>query len=80
MIYGCMQELNVYPPSQVINIGDTVPDILAGRSEGVATLELGGDLLTGERYPWRGEWNWVRLDPSEAVAHVLLLRHPEEAP
>jgi len=37
------------------------------------------DLLTGERYPWRGEWNWVRLDPSEAVAHVLRLRRPEEA-
>ncbi len=31
------------------------------------------DLLTGERYRWRGEWNWVRLDPTVAVAHVLRL-------
>jgi starch synthase (maltosyl-transferring) len=37
------------------------------------------DLLTGERYRWRGEWNWVRLDPSAAVAHVLRLSRPEEA-
>jgi starch synthase (maltosyl-transferring) len=35
------------------------------------------DLLTGERYGWRGEWNWVRLDPALAVAHVLRLRRPE---
>jgi starch synthase (maltosyl-transferring) len=37
------------------------------------------DLLTGERYVWRGEWNWVRLDPASAVAHVLRLRRPEAA-
>jgi starch synthase (maltosyl-transferring) len=29
------------------------------------------DLLSPERYFWRGEWNYVRLDPSAAVAHVL---------
>jgi starch synthase (maltosyl-transferring) len=34
------------------------------------------DLLTGARYTWRGEWNWVRLDPALAVAHVLRLRLP----
>ncbi|TFG93405.1 MAG: DUF3459 domain-containing protein, partial [Myxococcales bacterium] len=32
------------------------------------------DLLTGERHRWRGEWNWVRLDPALAVAHVFRLR------
>jgi starch synthase (maltosyl-transferring) len=35
------------------------------------------DLLTGARYGWRGEWNWVRLDPAVAVAHVLRLRRAE---
>jgi starch synthase (maltosyl-transferring) len=29
------------------------------------------DLLTGERYFWRGEWNYVRLDPEDRVAHIL---------
>ena len=31
------------------------------------------DLLTGESYFWRGEWNYVRLDPQTAVAHVIAL-------
>ncbi len=29
------------------------------------------DLLTGWRYTWRGRKNYVKLDPSERVAHVL---------
>ena len=29
------------------------------------------DLLSGERYFWRGEWNYVRLDPEDRVAHIL---------
>jgi starch synthase (maltosyl-transferring) len=29
------------------------------------------DLLTGERYTWRGARNYVRLDPERQVAHVL---------
>ena len=29
------------------------------------------DLLSGERYYWRGEWNYVRLDPQARVAHLL---------
>ena len=29
------------------------------------------DLLSGERYFWRGEWNYIRLDPQARVAHVL---------
>jgi hypothetical protein len=31
------------------------------------------DLLTGETYRWRGEWNYVRLDPPIGVAHVIAL-------
>ncbi len=29
------------------------------------------DLLTGERYTWRGARNYVRLDPAERVGHVF---------
>jgi starch synthase (maltosyl-transferring) len=29
------------------------------------------DLLSNERYYWRGEWNYVRLDPEARVGHVL---------
>jgi starch synthase (maltosyl-transferring) len=35
-----------------------------------ATVEV-TDLLSGERYFWRGEWNYVRLDPQDRVAHIL---------
>jgi starch synthase (maltosyl-transferring) len=29
------------------------------------------DLLSDERYTWRGNWNWVRLDPAVRPAHIL---------
>jgi starch synthase (maltosyl-transferring) len=29
------------------------------------------DLMSNERYYWRGEWNYVRLDPQARVAHIL---------
>ena len=34
------------------------------------------DLLDGARYRWRGEWNFVKLDPSERVAHIFVVREP----
>ena len=36
------------------------------------------DLLSGERYFWRGEWNYVRLDPQLRVAHILEVRSTPE--
>jgi starch synthase (maltosyl-transferring) len=32
------------------------------------------DLLSNEIYTWRGEWNYVRLDPRINVAHILALQ------
>jgi starch synthase (maltosyl-transferring) len=29
------------------------------------------ELLWNERYFWRGEWNYVRLDPEGRIAHIL---------
>ena len=37
------------------------------------------DLLSDEIYTWRGEWNYVRLDPQINVAHILALQ-PIDAP
>ncbi|HEX6972780.1 MAG TPA: alpha-1,4-glucan--maltose-1-phosphate maltosyltransferase [Vicinamibacterales bacterium] len=34
------------------------------------------DLLSNERYFWRGEWNYVRLDPQLRVAHILHVKRP----
>lgn len=36
------------------------------------------DLLSGERYRWRGPRNYVRLDPAEKVGHVLRIERPGE--
>ena len=32
------------------------------------------DLLDGARYVWQGDWNYVKLDPTERVAHVFVIR------
>jgi starch synthase (maltosyl-transferring) len=32
------------------------------------------DLLSGQRYIWRGRFNYVRLDPARSPAHVLRMR------
>jgi starch synthase (maltosyl-transferring) len=29
------------------------------------------DVLSGERFTWRGNWNWVRLDPAARPAHIF---------
>ncbi|MEX1128044.1 MAG: alpha-1,4-glucan--maltose-1-phosphate maltosyltransferase [Vicinamibacterales bacterium] len=34
------------------------------------------DLLSLERYFWRGEWNYVRLDPQARPAHILSVLLP----
>ena len=32
------------------------------------------DLLDSATYTWRGAWNYVRLDPTERMAHVFVIR------
>ncbi len=32
------------------------------------------DLLDEARYVWQGEWNYVKLDPAERVAHIFIIR------
>ena len=43
------------------------------------TVEL-ADGLSGERYFWRGEWNYVRLDPQARAAHILAVHLPSALP
>ncbi len=38
MIYRAMEALRIYPPSAVVKVGDTVPDIAAGLNAGVWTV------------------------------------------
>ncbi|CAN5453935.1 alpha-1,4-glucan--maltose-1-phosphate maltosyltransferase [soil metagenome] len=33
------------------------------------------DLISGSRYQWQGEWNYVELNPYELPAHVLRVEH-----
>ena len=40
-----------------------------------ASYEL-TDLLTESTYTWRGEWNYVRLDPTWMSAHILHVKPP----
>ena len=39
------------------------------------TIEV-ADLLWNERYYWRGEWNYVRLDPEARAGHILRVQLP----
>ena len=32
------------------------------------------DVLDEARYVWQGDWNYVKLDPAERVAHILVVR------
>ncbi|MGH9255593.1 MAG: maltotransferase domain-containing protein [Vicinamibacterales bacterium] len=33
------------------------------------------DLLEDTCYAWQGEWNYVKLDPAERMAHIFVIRH-----
>jgi len=35
------------------------------------------DLLSGDKYRWQGEWNYVQLNPYEMPAHILLIDSPQ---
>ncbi|SEA72831.1 phosphonoacetaldehyde hydrolase [Desulfuromusa kysingii] len=47
MIYRCLQQLGVFPPAAVVNVGDTLPDVVSGRNAGswsVGVLQSGNML------------------------------------
>jgi starch synthase (maltosyl-transferring) len=55
-----LRETLVHVPLAQLGIGDHLPFQV-------------DDLLSGERYTWRGSRNYVRLDPRQRVGHVLRL-------
>ncbi len=40
MIYRIMEKLEIFPPSKVVNIGDTLPDVISGLRAGVWSVGL----------------------------------------
>lgn len=64
MIYHAMEALGIYPPSAVVAVGDTVPDVEAGLNAGVWTVAVaqsGNEVGLSE-----AEFN--ALSPSEQAA------------
>lgn len=66
MIYRNMEQLGVFPPSAVLKVGDTVPDIEAGKNAGVRTV---GITQTGSEVGLT-EAEFKALAPDEAELRV----------
>jgi starch synthase (maltosyl-transferring) len=56
-----MQHGRVRVPLQELGLGPHQPYIVE-------------DLLDEGRYTWQGEWNYVKLDPAERMAHIFIIR------
>jgi len=61
MIYRCLEQLGVFPPWAVVNIGDTIPDVVSGRNAGVWSV---GVSLTGNMFGLSPA-ELAELNPSE---------------
>jgi starch synthase (maltosyl-transferring) len=70
-------------PDRVFVIANTDPHWVQHGHVQVPIADLGlapdqpyvvEDLLDGAQYVWRGDWNYVKLDPRERVAHILAVR------
>jgi phosphonoacetaldehyde hydrolase len=64
MIFRNMEQLGVFPPSAVLKVGDTVPDIQAGHNAGVRTI---GITRTGSEVGLSLE-DWEQLEPDSKHA------------
>lgn len=56
MIYRCMEHLGSFPPAMIVNLGDTLPDVMSGRNAGTWSV---GVVMTG---------NMIGLDRREISA------------
>lgn len=61
MLYECMRRLNVYPPSAVVKVGDTVTDILEGKNAGAWSIGI----LTGSNLLGLTEAEYLAMDAEE---------------
>jgi starch synthase (maltosyl-transferring) len=69
--------------ARVFVVANTDPHGMQHGRVRVPLLELGldprhpyivEDLLDETRYTWQGEWNYVKLDPAERMAHIFIIR------
>ena len=69
--------------ARVFVVANTDPHGMQHGRVRVPLLELGldprqpyvvEDLLDEARYTWQGEWNYVKLDPAERMAHIFIIR------
>jgi starch synthase (maltosyl-transferring) len=72
-----------HPAGRVVVVANTDPHSMQQGWVQVPIWEMGigprdpyvvEDLLDGGRYTWRGDWNYVKLDPSKRVAHIFIIR------
>ena len=66
MIFRIMETLDLYPPSSVVKIGDTVPDIEEGRAAGAWSIGV----LRSSSEVGCTEAEWDRLPPREQAAKI----------
>lgn len=64
MLYECMRRLNVYPPSAVVKVGDTITDILEGNN--AAAWSIG--ILTGSNLLGLSEAEYRAMGEDELAA------------
>lgn len=64
MLFECMRKLNVYPPSHVIKVGDTVADILEGKNAGAWSIGI----LTASNLLGLTEEEYQSMDPEDLKA------------
>jgi phosphonoacetaldehyde hydrolase len=66
MIFRIMEALDVYPPSSVLKIGDTIPDIEEGRAAGAWSIGV----LRSSSEVGCTEAEWNLLPASEQAARI----------
>lgn len=64
MLYECMRRLNVYPPTAVVKVGDTVVDIQEGKNAGAWSIGI----LTGSNLLGLTQAEYQAADPGELDA------------
>ena len=75
MLYECMRRLNVYPPCNVVKVGDTVVDIQEGKNAGAWSIGI----LTGSNLLGLTEEEYAAMSPEELAErkHAAAERYRE---
>ncbi len=61
MLFECIRRLNIYPPSSVVKVGDTVVDILEGKNAGAWSIGI----LEGSNLLGLSEEEYEKMDGEE---------------